>query len=262
MRNNRTYAILIQALLTVLIVVTLTVYGCTAGRQSIGPELKPAALPTYEEGTTFIYSDRSWETITAAAPGTVSWIDHRGKVSSGSPDFIYRRANWQTRTRRGRREFKQWQHIFSKSDLSLWPLSEGNIMRYSEYGTWFDKEGLKHAYRSNWVCRVSGTERVTVMAGEFNTWKIVCERYTFPRGKRKPRLREVKTYYYSPRVKHYILASTRYMYNRSPRRLELLPFCRQRPAFQTRQTVEWTSAFKKPWSLKSATNPLLGRYPA
>jgi hypothetical protein len=80
-------------------------YGCTTTYQPAGPSLNPAPFPTYKTGTTFVYSDGTWETVTAVSAEQITWQDHRGHVSSGSPDFTYRRTKWQTRTRKGLREF-------------------------------------------------------------------------------------------------------------------------------------------------------------
>jgi len=136
-------------LLKTLIIVSLAVTGCTTGKQAIGPDLIPPQLPSYIEGTTYIYSDGTWETVTAATPDMVSWIDHRDQVSNGSPDFIFRRANWQTKNRKGKREFEQRRGLFLGDATTLWPLSKGNSFSYSEIGSWRDKGGPEKSYKAN-----------------------------------------------------------------------------------------------------------------
>jgi hypothetical protein len=56
-------------------------------------------------------------------------------------------------------------------------LRAGNAASYSETGTWIGKGGAESSYRAVWSCAVTGTERVSVMAGDFDTYKIVCKRY-------------------------------------------------------------------------------------
>ena len=76
------------------------------------------------------------------------------------------------------------------------------------------------------------------MAGDFDTFKIVCKRYYVSMNKNKSNLREVKTWNYAPQVGHYVLATTKYYYDKKPRRQELLavlpplngPFCRSAPS--------------------------------
>jgi surface antigen len=102
-------------------------------------------------------------------------------------------------------------------------LRVGNEASYSETGTWVSKGGAESTYHTAWSCAVAGTERVSVMAGDFDTYQIVCKRYSISRKKKdRIRLREVKTWNYAPEVGHYVLATTTYYTNRQPRRQELL----------------------------------------
>jgi hypothetical protein len=199
----------------------LVPYDIPAAAQLDGSELKPLPLPNYKKGTTFIYSDGTWETVAANSPGRVTWRNYRGNVSSGSPDFTYRRAQWQGKNSKIFREFAPRKDIFFKHAVTLWPLRKGNISSFSELRTRVDEEGVVKSSKAAWTCQVVGTEKVSVMAGEFDTWKIVCKRYP---GKvsSKSRIREVKTWYYAPEVGHYVLTTSKYYYHKKPRRLELL----------------------------------------
>jgi hypothetical protein len=78
------------------------------------------------------------------------------------------------------------------------------------------------SYRINWTCEVIGTERVVVMAGEFDTWKIVCKRYNNFQNPLKARVRETRTWNYAPDIKHYVLTERQYSSGKAARRLELL----------------------------------------
>ena len=197
-------------------------YGLAAAQQGTGNKLPSVPLPTYKVGTTFIYSDGAWETVTAIAPGMVTWTNHRGVISSRSPDFTYRAAKWQSRTRRGTRQYTARNDLLVHKPTSLWPLKLSNAASYSETGIWQLKEEPANSYRANWSCRVEGIERASVMAGEFDTWKIVCTRYSVPKPSGTPRARETKTWYYSPEIEHYVLMTSRYYYDKPSRRQELL----------------------------------------
>ena len=62
------------------------------------------ALPNYQSGTTFVYSDGSWETVGGESDQMVAWKAHSGKVYRRSTDFTFRSLNWKTGTRQGRRQ--------------------------------------------------------------------------------------------------------------------------------------------------------------
>jgi surface antigen len=207
------------------LLLAMLAFGCAAIPASsgpAGPRLEPAALPSYSQGTTFVYSDGNWETVIDTAPGMVTWKDHRNYIFSGSPDFTYRPSKWEGKTRSVTRQFGPRTDLYARSATRVWPLRAGNFANYSETGTWVEKDGTQSSYRTDWSCAVTGTERVSVMAGDFDTFKIVCRRYYVSSNKNQSRLREEKTWNYAPEVGHYVLATTRYYYDKKPRRQELL----------------------------------------
>ena len=255
-RNNFKIArILIKMAIGML--TTLAVTSCVTVPQPLGPQLSPAPLPTYSKGTTFVYSDGRWDTVTAVSPGVVTWSDYRGLVSSGLPDFTYRPSKWKSKTRSVTRQFGPRSDLFTQSATTLWPLRTGNVANYSETGTWIEKDGTESSYRTNWSCAVEGTERVSVMAGDFDTFKIVCKRYYVSRSKNTSSIKEAKTWNYAPEVGHYVLATTKYYYDRNPRSCG--PFCRPSTAFQQERAVKWSAVFSKLWSARKAANPSTGR---
>ena len=218
----RTIKIIAIGLLT-----ALSASGCaTVSRppELAGPRLETAPLPTYSQGTTFVYADGKWETVMENYSGMVTWQDHRYYISSGSPDFTLRPSKWQSKTRSVTRQFGPRTDLLIRSKTTLWPLRAGNLASYSETGTWVSKGGAESTYQTVWSCSVPGTERVTVMAGDFDTYKIMCKRYSVYNRKKKNRyrLRETKVWNYAPAVGHYVLATTEYTSGKNPRRRELL----------------------------------------
>jgi hypothetical protein len=210
-------------LMLVLVIIFLVLNTGIAKAHQHGKNMpETATLPVYQKGTTFVYSDGSWETVVANSPDRVTWRDHRGYVSSGSADFTRRRTEWQTRTRQGNRQFAPRNDLWVKHKTSLWPLKTGNEASYSETGVWQRDGETENTYRAKWSCEVVGTEKVSVMAGEFDTWKIVCKRYAGNRVSSKSRLREIKSWHYAPEVGHYVLATRQYYTGRPSQRIELL----------------------------------------
>lgn len=181
-------------------------------------------LPTYRTGMTFLYSNGRRETVEAVKSDWVTWRNHRGYTSVGSRDFTYRRTQWQTRTRRGTRQIQARNDLFGgPSKLSLWPLAAGNKARYIETGRWQDEKGHGRTFRAQWRAEVVGQERIRVMAGEFDTWKIVADRYSLGTAySRRNRLRERRTWYYAPAVGHYVRYETDYRGRKTSRVVELV----------------------------------------
>jgi hypothetical protein len=195
---------------------------------SFGTLPAPAAefvpLPSYQPGMTFLYSNGRWETVEAVEAHRVTWRNHRGYISAGSPDFTYRRQQWQTRTRQGTRQIRARRDWFGEADPnSLWPLAVGNKARFIETGRWQDQEGRWRTYKAQWRAEVVGRERLRVMAGEFDTWKIVA--YRFSSGTaytRRSRPREKRTWHYAPAVGHYVRFTKDYLGRKPSRRVDLV----------------------------------------
>ncbi len=182
------------------------------------------ALPHYHPGTTFVYSNGSWETVEAVEGDLVTWRNHRNRVSVGHRDFSYRRRQWKTSGRQGTRLQRPRNDWFSQSaQASLWPLAAGNKARYVETGRWQDEAGQWRSYKAHWRSEVAGRERVRTMAGEFDTWKIVAYRYSEGSAYgRPPRLREVRIWYYAPEAGHYVRHIKDYQGRKPSRRLDLV----------------------------------------
>ncbi len=182
--------------------------------------LAPAPLPQYKVGTKFVYSNGTWESVLDVGPEEVTWVNHRGNESIGSADFTYKRRQWKTRDRQGSREFKQMEFWLGEPTTTLWPLKPGNRTRYNEEGSWSTADGPARRYDSYWSCEVKGTERVSVAAGDFDTWKITCKRYS-NRFRSTSKTREYRTWYYAPAINHWVLEIRDYNGYRENRRTEL-----------------------------------------
>ena len=167
-------------------------------------QLPSSPMPQYRVGTKYIYSNGTWEKIVAIDGSVISWINHRGNRSIGSSDFTYKRFQWRSRSRHGKREFKQTEYLFSDSTKSLWPLQMGQKTRYDEFGSWYAKDGLERRYDNFWRCDVVGSERIAVAAGEFDSWKISCARYPNSFNYPGSRTREYRIWHYSPEVNHWV----------------------------------------------------------
>ena len=179
--------------------------GCSTAPHPAGPNLVSESLPHYEIGTTYVYSNGSSETVTGISPQLVTWRDHRGNVYHRSRDFTYRAVSWKTSARKGSRRFETFSYSYVKGNNSLWPLQKGNLSSFKERVTSNKTGEPEKSYQVNWECEVIGTERITVMAGEFDTWKIACKRYNNFQEPWEARVREIKTWNYVPLFNRLIL---------------------------------------------------------
>ncbi len=205
-----------------LIQILILSIGITIFSAAVPANAGSIDLPNYQSGTTFVYSDGSWETVAGVSDQLVAWQDHSGKVYRRSPDFTFRSQSWKTGTRQGRRQFVPRRDSLFQKSTSLWPLKTGNKSSFSEVVTSGNIGEPEKSYRVNWSCEVTGTEQVLVMAGEFDTWKIACKRYNNFQSPIRAKVREIKTWNFAPAIGHYVLTERQYPGGKAARRLELL----------------------------------------
>ncbi len=176
-----------------------------------GPQLPPAAMPRYAVGEAFTYDDNRTDTVIAARGGLVTWRTDRGIINRQSHDFLLPPVSWQTKTRRSRA-------VITAGTGTLWPLRIGNKARFdvSRVISGNDGSGERELLQS-WQCVVEGTERLNVKAGSFDTFRIPCFRYSHNTSN----WRQTRTYYYAPRIGHYVVREDTYV-NRASKRRELV----------------------------------------
>jgi len=207
----------------ITVVLFLGIAGCASSRSVPSEAAKPIPLPAYQVGTTFVYTNGRWETVEKTGPGGVTWRNHRGHQSTGSADFTYRPAAWETRTRSGIRRFRarsDW--LGTPLATTLWPLAPGKTAGYIESGRWQDEKGKVHTYESQWRLEVTGHSRINVTAGEFEVWEIVARRFSRGGAYKNSRLREIRTWYYAPVVGHYVRMERHFLGRRPNRSIELV----------------------------------------
>ena len=176
-----------------------------------GPKLSPSAMPRYVVCETFTYDDKRTDTVIAAKGELVTWRTNRGIINKRYRNFLIPSVSWQTRKRRSRAD------ITAQPGM-LWPLKIGNKDRFdvSQVISGNDGSSIRELSQS-WLCAVEGTEKLTVPAGTFNTFRIPCYRYTVGTGS----WRQTRTFYYAPRLGHYVVREDTYI-NRPSTRRELV----------------------------------------
>lgn len=224
-KSNKVTSLIVASIYFIGLLFFISSCATTTTKNSILSEsnklgLEPAPLPQYKVGTKFVYSNGTWETVASINGNEVAWTNHRKNKSMGTSDFTYKRSQWQTKDRYGRRQFNQAEFLLGEMTTTLWPLKPGNKTRFDENGTWHTESGTERNYDNYWSCEVLGTERVRVAAGDFDTWKITCKRYP-NKFRSTSKTREYRTWYYAPSINHWVLEERNYNGYRENRRKEL-----------------------------------------
>lgn len=173
-----------------------------------GPLIRDNALPTYAVGEAFTYNDGRTDTVIEQRGDKVTWRTGNGVIQKGYRNFLIPFFAWQNRTRRSRSQ------ITAKPDM-LWPLATGNEQSFEVKQTITSNDGLTtNEFDQSWRCVVEGTEKVTIPAGTFDTYRISCFRYVPGTSF----WRQTKTFNYAPAVGHYVVREDTYVSFPSRRR--------------------------------------------
>lgn len=134
----------------------------------------------YEPGDAYAYSDGQVETVLSTSEKSVTWQDAAGRQWSADPDFT-------VPTRRSDPDADVASlHPFT------WPLRVGATASYTVKTATSD-------HVEHWQCVVEGREQTAVMAGTFDSDKIVCRSADDPSNEAASR-----TWYYAPAIGHYV----------------------------------------------------------
>lgn len=175
--------------------------GGAAGPVSHGPSagvLPPAPLPRYTLGDQFFFSDGHSELVTGLKNGTVTWQDDLGNTWTGSADFTLPPTQRQTLA------FSETVSHNGKPS-EMWPLKSGSsgstAASHDVTGALTKRTETIH---SNRRCSVDGTERLTIEAGQFTTYRIICDRYSLGSWEQR------STIWYAPELGHPVRFRDRY----------------------------------------------------
>lgn len=152
-------------------------------RHGLDGKVKPA----YEPGDIFVYSDGRVETVAGVEGDQIVWKNNRGVHFTTHRNFIlppdFGIAVPQDE---------------AKAADALWPLEIGKEIQFavtSEVGH-LPPPGANGGSAQSRRCRVDGVDKITVAAGTFDTFRIVCQ------GVAAPPLTRV--WYYAPRIGYYV----------------------------------------------------------
>ena len=169
----------------------------TTGADAVGggtPAMSGGVGPVYLAGDAYVYADGRVETVEDVDGDMVTWRAADDTWYRASSNFALPPVAWRSGTRIGQRRL-------SAAADTLWPLTVGGRARFAATAVLMrdnDRQD-RTEWREVWECEVAGTEAVTVPAGRFDTFKIVCFRLTDPAGVASRRV-----WHYAPALRHFV----------------------------------------------------------
>ncbi|MEJ1401723.1 MAG: hypothetical protein RPU41_13545, partial [Candidatus Sedimenticola sp. (ex Thyasira tokunagai)] len=200
-----------------LITSLLTLTGCQtvleSKTQTEGPKLLPAELPSYTAGEFFMFDKGIVNTVQSKSGNIVEWKNNYNITRRALSNFVIPDLAWTNRTRKSKGET-------TAHPGTLWPLKVGNraVIPFNQVITNHDGSDPMTLTR-DWECAVAETATISVMAGTFDTYQIICKRFSETSG----RLRATRTFYYAPSIGHYVLKEDDYRSN-PDKRQELVAY--------------------------------------
>lgn len=154
-----------------LLALTLTACAERPPLLAQGPALPPAPLPTLRVGDSVSWSNGQTETVVAVEGEVVRWRDQDGNTYAGYRNFMLPSLEW---------DYPKTRAVTAMevAPQTLWPLKAGNSAHFTVAQRLTLKiHDSEYAYRDEWMCGVEGTEQVTIRLGDFDTWRLRCQRY-------------------------------------------------------------------------------------
>lgn len=162
--------------------------------QGPGPVLEPAQLPTHHVGDKYYYSNGAREQVVSIDGEMVNMINLSNRKQTDFRNFILPQPYGEGST-------KEYFAATNKPTNVLWPLSVGKAERFTTKGRTVAKDtGSTVEYAQNWQCEVAGTAHIRVLAGEFDTYRVECKRYSTT-----GRWWQNRTWYYAPSLGTYVM---------------------------------------------------------
>ena len=184
------------AAVAAVVIVAACVQAPEKGRTKYA-NIPPAPLPAYRPGDIFVYSNGTPNAVTRRVVrvrgDTVDWVTETGYAFTEYRNFLMPQLAWDGKSSSGRM-------VNSVDSNLLWPLAYKNEAALTAIYERTDKATKVISTRvENWSCKVNRARPVSVPAGTFNAYKVICDRKS-DAGKRTRR----HIWYYAPDVGHYV----------------------------------------------------------
>jgi len=159
-----------------------------------GPNVPPAALPQINPGDKFYYANGWREQVVSTEGETVNLINKSKRKLVNFRNFVIPAPYLEGSKAEYFKETRVPTNV-------LWPLKIGNKTRFTTEGLSKSKTSPRESkYSQKWSCEVEGTERVRVLAGEFDTFRIKCDRRSSTN-----KWWQSYTWFYAPKLNTYVM---------------------------------------------------------
>ena len=175
-------------------VITASLAGLALTFAGSSAQTDTYSLPTYSEGDTFIFSNGRVEYVADATDGAILWRSRKGREYYRSTNFVVPILEWDYADRSGER-------MVTGAPDALWPLEVGNKTQFQTVTKTQDEKGRLTGRRAEfWKCAVRAFENVETMAGAFEAYRIICDRYS---ANTMTALRRI-VWHFAPEIGHYV----------------------------------------------------------
>ncbi len=157
----------------------------------------PVALPRYDSGDAFVFSDGRVERVITADGERVTWAGLKGPSYERSRNFVVPVLQWRNGRGTGIREVRG-------NPDALWPMDRSKSARFRVITeTQATPQSARKRSVSLWVCKTGKARLLTVPAGTYSAFPVVCDRYS----PTSMRLLERREWNYAPELGHYVRRS-------------------------------------------------------
>lgn len=154
----------------------------------------PVALPQYEPGDAFVFSDGRVERVVRAEGAHMTWAGLSGPSYKRSRNFIIPVLHWRSGRGTGVREVRG-------DPDALWPIGRPRSARFRVITeTKANPQAAARRSVSLWVCKTAKPKMFTMPIGTYSAIPVLCDRYS----PTTMRLLEGREWDYAPELGHYI----------------------------------------------------------
>ena len=194
----------------------------------------PVALPVYQSGDSFVFSDGRVERVVGVEGERVTWAGLNGPHYVRSRNFVVPVLEWRSGRGVGQRSY-------SGTPDSLWQGERPTSVRFRVIAqTRSRPQAGWHRSATLWTCRRLRPAEVILPIGRFRTIPFACDRYSAT----SMRLIERLEWDYAPDVGHYVRRST-IDYFRGTRRTITLTATLSGPAATRRRLAALSRAARR-----------------
>lgn len=154
----------------------------------------PVAMPDYEPGDAFVFSDGRVERVVRSDGDRMVWAGLSGPSYRRSRNFIVPVLELRSGRGSGTREVRG-------NPDALWPIDRSRSARFRVITeTRANPQAAAKRSVSLWVCKTSKAKPLTVPLGTYTSIPVLCDRYSAT----TMRLVERREWNYAPELGHYI----------------------------------------------------------